>query len=98
MLKEWKDMTEEERLEAYKALLSRVGDNDKPWENPKCPHCGLYIDWVTFTGTCYLKTKVVRGQADWKTTEVNDWEPNTGVKELFCYNCGEDVHTLIKES
>ena len=97
MLKEWKDMSEGERLEAYKALLGKVEDKDRPLENPKCPSCGLYIDWVYFPGTCSLKAKVVRGTADWKTTEVTDWEPSPGIEELNCYNCGNDIHTLIKE-
>jgi len=94
---EWVDMTEAQRFEAYKDLLSKVEEKYRPSDNPVCPSCGLYIDWVSFPGTCSLKAKVVKGEADWKTTEVVDWDPACGSESLFCYNCGEDIHTLIKE-
>lgn len=97
MLKDWKDMTDSERESAYKALTRVFEDLDSPSGNPKCPNCNQPIDWVTFQGTCSLKAKVVNGKADWETTEVTDWDPASDVKDLNCYNCGEDIHTLIKE-
>jgi hypothetical protein len=65
--------------------------------NPKCPNCGSPIDWITFPGTCTVRAKVIKGKVDFASSEEVDWEPSAGIKELYCYNCGEDIHTLLKE-
>lgn len=77
--------------------FKEIAPEEQPSDNPKCPSCGELINWVSFPGTCSLKAKVVKGKADWNTTEVEDWEPVSGIEELNCYNCGEDIHKEIKE-
>jgi len=53
MPREWVDMTEAQRFEAYKDLLSKVEEKYRPSDNPVCPSCGLYrlgfLSWYLFT-------------------------------------------------